>query len=108
MATKRKSAKRGSKPKAAKRKPATRTSPARKSSRAKNTARKTVTKPKRRKTRLARAGAVAKTVKQKTLKGIDIVVDGGGRAWDALKSTTSNVVESVRERIGEELSDRGA
>ena len=98
MATKRKSAKRGSK-----RKPATRTSPARKSSRAKNTARKTVTKPKRRKTRLARA--VAKTVKQKTLKGIDIVVDGGGRAWDALKSTTSNVVESVRERIGGETSE---
>ena len=103
MATKRKSAKRGSK-----RKPATRTSPARKSSSAKSSARKRATKPKGRKTRLARAGAVAKTVKQKTLKGIDIVVDGGGRAWDALKSTTSNVVESVRERIGEELSDRGA
>jgi hypothetical protein len=100
MATKRKSAKRGSK-----RKPATRTSPARKSSSAKSSARKRATKPKGRKTRLARAGAVAKTVKQKTLKGIDIVVDSGGRAWDALKSTTSNVVESVRERIGGETSE---
>jgi len=48
---------------------------------------------------------VAKTVKQKTLKGIDVVVDSGGRAWHALKSTTSNVVESVRERIGGELSE---
>jgi hypothetical protein len=53
---------------------------------------------------MARAGAVAKTVKQKTLKGIDVVVDSGGRAWDALKSTTTNVVESVRERIGGEMS----
>ena len=100
MATKRKCAKRGSK-----RKPATRTSPARKSSSVKSSARKRATKPKGRKTRLARAGAVAKTVKQKTLKGIDVVVDSGGRAWDALKSTTSNVVESVRERIGGETSE---
>lgn len=41
-------------------------------------------------------------MKQKTLHGVDIVVDTGERAWDALKSTTSNVVESVRERIGGE------
>jgi hypothetical protein len=51
---------------------------------------------------MARAGEVAKAVKQKTLKGIDVVVDKGERAWDTLKSTTSHVVESVRERIGGE------
>jgi hypothetical protein len=104
MATKRKSAKRGSKRKAATRKSATRTSAARKSSSPKRTARKTLTKPKRRTTAKARAGAVAETVKQKTLQGIDVVVDTGERAWDAVKSTTSNVVESVRERIGGEPS----
>jgi hypothetical protein len=92
MATKRKSAKRGSKRKAA--------TPKRSS--AKSTARKTATKPKRRKTRIARAGAVAKTVKQKTLQGIEVVKDTGERAWDALKATTSTVVEGVRERIGGE------
>jgi hypothetical protein len=104
MATKKKSAKRGSKRKAATRKSATRTSATRKSSSPKSTARKTATKPKRRKTGMARAGAVAETVKQKALQGVDVVVDTGERAWDALKSTTSNVVESVRERIGGEPS----
>jgi hypothetical protein len=94
MATKKKSAKRGSKRKSATRKAAS-PRPARKPAR-----KKTAAKPKRRKTGIARAGAVAKTVKQKTLRGIDVVVDTGERAWDALKSTTSNVVESVRERIG--------
>jgi hypothetical protein len=111
MATKRKSAKQGSKRKAATRKAATKSArrkaasrrPAgRKSSSAKSTVRKTVAKPKRRKTRMARAGEVAEAVKQKTLQGVDIVVDTGERAWDALKSTTSNVVESVRGRIGGE------
>jgi hypothetical protein len=51
---------------------------------------------------MARAGEVAKTVKQKTLQGIDVAVDTGERAWDALKSTTSSVVERVKERIGGE------
>ncbi|MFL5495633.1 MAG: hypothetical protein ACJ8DC_14710 [Gemmatimonadales bacterium] len=54
----------------------------------------------RRKTAMARAGEVAQAVKQKTLQGVDVIVDTGERAWDALKSTTSNVVENVRERIG--------
>jgi hypothetical protein len=90
MATKRKSAKRGSKRKSATRKSAS-ARPARK---------KTAAKRKRRKTGIARAGAVAKTVKQKTRRGIDVMVGTGERAWDVLKSTTSNVVESVRERIG--------
>lgn len=106
MATKRKSAKRGPKRKAATRKAtgkaATRTRASRKSSRTKSTAGKTTAKSKRRKTGIARARAVAETVKQKTLKGVDVVVDTGERAWQALKSTTSTVVEGVKERIGPE------
>jgi hypothetical protein len=92
MATKRKSAKRGSKRKSATRKAASR----------RPAGKKTAAKPKRRKTGMARAGQVAKTVKQKTLQGIDVAVDTGERAWGALKSTTSSVVERVRERIGGE------
>jgi hypothetical protein len=107
MATKRKSAKRGPKRKAATRKvatrkAATRTRATRKSSRTKSAAGKTTAKSKRRKTGIARARAVAETVKQKTLKGVDVVVDTGERAWQALKSTTSTVVEGVKERIGPE------
>jgi hypothetical protein len=113
MPTKRKSAKRGPKRKAATRKVATRkatgkaatgTRATRKSSRTKSTAGKTTAKSKRRKTGIARARAVAETVKQKTLKGVDVVVDTGERAWQALKSTTSTVVEGVKERIGPESS----
>jgi hypothetical protein len=106
MATKRKSAKRGSKRKAATRKSASRRPSARKSatrkpatrksSSAKSAVGKTATKAK------ARARAVAKTVKQKTLQGIEVVKDTGERAWDVLKSTTSTVVEGVKERIGGE------
>ena len=95
MATKTKSAKRGSKRKSATRKAATKST--RKEASRRPAGKKTAAKPKRRKTGMARAGEVAKTVKQKTLQGIDVVVDTGERAWDALKSTTSNVVESVRE-----------
>jgi hypothetical protein len=66
----------------------------------KSIARKTATKAK------ARARAVAKTVKktvkQKTLQGIEVMKDTGERAWDVLKSTTSTVVEGVKERIGGE------
>jgi hypothetical protein len=95
MPTKRKSAKRGSKRKTATRKAAT-NSAARKAASRGTARKKTAAKPKRGKTGLTRAGKVAKTVKQKTLQGIDVVVDTGERAWDALKSTTSSVVESVK------------
>ena|SRR5438045_3501892 len=95
MPTKRKSVKRGSKRKTATRKAAT-NSAARKAASRGPAKKKTAAKSKGRKTGLTRAGKVAKRVKQKTLQGIDVVVDTGERAWDALKSTTSSVVESVK------------
>jgi septal ring-binding cell division protein DamX len=95
MASKRKSAKRAPTRKSATRKGATRKAATRKAA-----TRKTATKPKGRKTAATRAAAVAKGLKKKTLQGMDVVIDTGERAWDALKSTTSSMVEGVRERIG--------
>ena len=100
MARKRKSAKRTPTRKSATRKGATRKAATRKAATRKSATRKTATKPKRRKTAATRAAAVAKGLKKKTLQGMDVVIDTGERAWDALKSSTSSMVEGVRERIG--------
>ncbi len=92
---------RSSKGKAASRKTLTRKAATRKSASRKSGARKT--KPKA-KTGTARS-RVAATVKQKTLQGLEAVKGTGERAWDVLKSTTSSVVEGVKERIGPALSE---
>jgi hypothetical protein len=48
----------------------------------------------------------AKKGLQAARSGIDTVREAGDKAWSALKSTTAQVVEGVKDRLGEE-TERG-
>lgn len=67
---------------------------AKRSSAKKRPARKAASK-RRAKTRVSRST----TLKRKARKGLRAARQAGEKTWEALKSTTAQVVEGVRERI---------
>ena len=109
MAPTRKSAKRrtGKKRAGAKRAKATRR-PARKSgSRRGKTAQRTGRKSTSRKSTSKKSTALKRRAAQgiqAARGGLDTVRQAGERTWEVLKSTTAQVVEGVRDRMGEDSS----
>ncbi len=101
MATTRKSTKRaGKKRRGAKR-----------ASAKKRSTRKTAS---RRGTKAAKRGSRKPTLKRRAKKGLRVAREGldtvrqaGERTWEVLKSTTSQVVDGVRERLGEDSTADG-
>ena len=102
MASTRKSAKRSSRKKGkSTKRPASRKRPARKGPARKAAARRRGKSARRG----SRTGALKRRAKQGlsvAREGIDTVRQAGERTWETLKSTTAQVVEGVRERLGEE------
>jgi hypothetical protein len=119
MAPTRKSAKRG----AARKKGKAKRGSAKKSVARKSAARKSAAKGKRSATRKGaakRRSTRAKTGRRRTRalkrtaeqglkvarEGIDTVRQAGEKTWDVLRSTTAQVVEGVRDRLGDDSDDR--
>ncbi len=69
----------------------------------------------RRRSKVTKRGARKPTLKRRATKGLKVAREGldtvrqaGERTWEVLKSTTSQVVDGVRERFGEDsAADRG-
>jgi hypothetical protein len=68
----------------------------------------------RRGTKATKRGARKATLKRRAKKGLRVAREGldtvrqaGERTWDVLKSTTSQVVEGVKERFGEDSTTDG-
>jgi hypothetical protein len=103
MAPTRKSAKR-----AGKKRSGARRASAKKRSTRKAASRRGTKTAKRGARKTAKRGARKATLKRRAKEGlraarggIDTVREAGERTWDVLKSTTSQVVEGVKDRLGE-------
>ena len=117
MARTRKSAKRAGKKRSGVKRASAKKRSTRKtaSRRGAKTARRGVRKTAKRGTRkTAKRGTRKATLKRRAEQGlraarggINTVRQAGERTWDVLKSTTSQVVEGVRERLGEDSTADG-